>query len=76
MVLKAIAYHLEKRVKLITLKNEVSFVAIKNGKHSPRGYLYMSSVLKKHNKKIGSKINIVKIFDLISNYFNRPSLNN
>lgn len=66
--------NLKFKTRKIYLKNEVSFVAIKNGKHSSRGYLYMSDMLKKNNKKISSKINIVKVFDLIVDYFNKPSL--
>jgi hypothetical protein len=58
--------------KKIYLKNQVSFVAIKNGKHSSRGYLYMSDLVKKNNKRLRNNFNIIKIFDLIVDYFNKP----
>jgi len=58
----------------IYLKDNVSFVAIKNGKHSSKGYLYISNSVKRDNKNLGNNINITKIFELIINYFSKPIL--
>lgn len=62
--------------KKIYLKKNVSFVAIKNGKHSSKGYLYHSRLVLRNNKTMLKRFNIIKIFDLITNYFNKPILKN
>ena len=60
--------------KKIYLKNKVSFVAIKNGKHCSKGYLYLSNFANKNKKNLYKSINIIKIFDFIIDYFSKSTV--
>lgn len=55
--------------KLINLANYVSFVAIKNGMHSPKGYMYLSDGVTKSKYNDGK--HVAGIHDLILRYFTR-----
>ncbi len=50
----------------IKMFDEVSFVALKNGIHSPKGYLFTSDNVSSNDK---SSFHIKKIFEIINNYF-------
>ncbi len=57
----------------INLNNEVSFVAIKNGQHSSKGYIYLSNNFNFSKK---SNLDIVEIFKIIQNFFDKKNLKN
>ena len=60
----------------IKLKDELSFVALKNGKHSPKGYLFLTDGLLENRKfKKGERINVKEIFNIIYDFFNIASKN-
>ena len=50
----------------IKLFDEVSFVALKNGIHNPKGYLFTSINVSNNDK---SSFHVKKIFEIINNYF-------
>lgn len=56
--------------KEIKLKNELSFVAIKNGKHSSKGFLFLTDELLNNGKINRSEtINVKDIYKIIADYF-------
>ena len=58
----------------MNLYNLFSFVALKNGKHNSKGFLYLSNSLNNLIKK-KEKQEVTNIFYLIKNYFLNDSLN-
>ena len=52
----------------INLFDKVSFVALKNGIHSPKGYLFTSENIKSKDEK---NFHVKKIFNIINEYFLR-----
>lgn len=52
--------------KVIDIRNDLAFVAIKNGMHSPKGYLYLQG---KFNNTLLKEKHVKVIHDLIDNYF-------
>jgi RNA recognition motif-containing protein len=55
--------------KHISLYENLVFVALKNGKHSPKGYLFCSKKINRLSLK--GKINVKDIFKLIKDYLNQ-----
>jgi hypothetical protein len=54
--------------KLISLSHEVVFVAIKNGKHQEKGYVFLSKDINILGYKNG--FHVKGVFEIILNYFN------
>lgn len=55
--------------KNIKLKKYVNFVAIKNGKHSPKGFLYRKGNI--NNIDFENNTHVKNIYNLIKNYFSQ-----
>tara|TARA_B100001059_G_C17805633_1_gene568948 strand:+ start:802 stop:2097 length:1296 start_codon:yes stop_codon:yes gene_type:complete len=53
--------------KKINLKEYTSFVAIKNGNHNSKGYVFFSEGIKSEKNKL---LNVKDLFHIILNYFN------
>lgn len=52
----------------IEIYKHVAFVAIKNGMHSPKGYVFSSN--KSGKKNIGRRVHVSKIFDFVLEKYN------
>ena len=52
----------------IQIKKEVNFVAIKNGKHSSKGFCFFKGNFR-NIKKLNNPFNITTLHDLVLDYF-------